>query len=85
MCVQLSTLDLHGTEITADLLRQVYKCLVINEIFLACIYWGDAHLISWQFEGWESFDERRRLKHQKQLDSRVTSSAEFDEGADKSW
>ncbi|XP_022888023.1 LRR repeats and ubiquitin-like domain-containing protein At2g30105 [Olea europaea var. sylvestris] len=59
MCVQLSTLDLHGTEITADLLRQ--------------------------FEGWESFDERRRLKHQKQLDSLVTSSAEFDEGADKSW
>ncbi|KAL2508091.1 Leucine-rich repeat [Forsythia ovata] len=59
MCVQLSTLDLHGTEITADILRQ--------------------------FEGWESFDERRRLKHQKQLDSRVTSSAEFDEGADKSW
>ncbi|KAL2486175.1 Leucine-rich repeat [Abeliophyllum distichum] len=57
MCVQLSTLDLHGTEITADLLRQ--------------------------FEGWESFDERRRLKHQKQLDSRVISSAEFDEGADK--
>ncbi|PIM97663.1 Ubiquitin-like protein [Handroanthus impetiginosus] len=59
MCLQLSILDLHGTEITMDLLRQ--------------------------FEGWESFDERRRLKHQKQLDFRVTGSADFDEGADKSW
>ncbi|XP_075515544.1 LRR repeats and ubiquitin-like domain-containing protein At2g30105 [Primulina tabacum] len=59
MCLQLSTLDLHGTEITMDLLRQ--------------------------FEGWESFDKRRRLKHQKQLDFRVTGSAEFDEGADKNW
>ncbi|KAK6163400.1 hypothetical protein DH2020_000264 [Rehmannia glutinosa] len=58
-CLQLSILDLHGTEITMDLLRQ--------------------------FEGWESFDERRRLKHQKQLDFRVTGSAEFDEGADKNW
>ncbi|KAI3450290.1 hypothetical protein Pfo_006955 [Paulownia fortunei] len=58
-CLQLSILDLHGTEITTDLLRQ--------------------------FEGWESFDERRRLKHQKQLDFRVTGSAEFDEGADKNW
>ncbi|OVA02773.1 Ubiquitin domain [Macleaya cordata] len=57
MCAQLSTLDLHGTEITIDLLRQ--------------------------FEGWEDFDERRRLKHQKQLDFRVGSSAGFDEGADK--
>ncbi|KAK4764506.1 hypothetical protein SAY87_013944 [Trapa incisa] len=36
-----------------------------------------------QLEGWEGFDERRRLKHQKQLDFRVASSAEFDEGADK--
>ncbi|PKI51287.1 LRR repeats and ubiquitin-like domain-containing protein At2g30105 [Punica granatum] len=36
-----------------------------------------------QFEGWEGFEERRRLKHQKQLDFRVASSAEFDEGADK--
>lgn len=36
-----------------------------------------------QFEGWESFDERRRLKHQKQLDFRVGSSGVFDEGADK--
>ncbi|KAL9169523.1 hypothetical protein ABFS82_04G084600 [Erythranthe guttata] len=59
MCLQLSTLDLHNTEITTDLLRQ--------------------------FEGWESFDERRRLKHQKQLDFRVSGSAEFDEGADKNW
>uniref|UniRef100_A0A2N9J4K7 Ubiquitin-like domain-containing protein n=1 Tax=Fagus sylvatica TaxID=28930 RepID=A0A2N9J4K7_FAGSY len=57
MCLQLSTLDLHNTEITMDLLRQ--------------------------FEGWESFDERRRSKHQKQLEFRVVSSAEFDEGADK--
>ncbi|PON85897.1 Ubiquitin domain containing protein [Trema orientale] len=57
MCLQLSTLDLHNTEITMDLLRQ--------------------------FEGWESFDERRRLKHQKQLDFHVMDSADFDEGADK--
>ncbi|KAK9998302.1 hypothetical protein SO802_017905 [Lithocarpus litseifolius] len=57
MCLQLSTLDLHNTEITMDLLRQ--------------------------FEGWESFDERRLLKHQKQLDFRVVNSAKFDEGADK--
>ncbi|GAA0165981.1 scaffold/adaptor protein [Lithospermum erythrorhizon] len=56
-CLQLSTLDLHGTEITNDLLRQ--------------------------FEGWEEFEERRCLKHQKQLDFRVISSAKFDEGADK--
>ncbi|KAH6837087.1 LRR/ubiquitin-like domain protein [Perilla frutescens var. hirtella] len=57
LCLQLSILDLHGTEITMDLLRQ--------------------------FEGWESFDERRRLKHQKQLDFRVDGTGEFDEGADK--
>lgn len=57
MCLQLSTLDLHGTEITMDLLRQ--------------------------FEGWENFDERRRDKHQKQLDFRVVDSTAFDEGADK--
>ncbi|XP_015579324.1 plant intracellular Ras-group-related LRR protein 8 isoform X2 [Ricinus communis] len=57
MCLQLSTLDLHNTEITTDMLRQ--------------------------FEGWEAFDDRRRLKHQKQLDFRVVGSAEFDEGADK--
>ncbi|XVF46210.1 hypothetical protein PTKIN_Ptkin03bG0009000 [Pterospermum kingtungense] len=56
-CLQLSTLDLHNTEITMDALRQI--------------------------EGWEDFDERRRSKHQKQLDFRVTSSAAFDEGADK--
>uniref|UniRef100_A0A5B7BKW2 Ubiquitin-like domain-containing protein n=1 Tax=Davidia involucrata TaxID=16924 RepID=A0A5B7BKW2_DAVIN len=58
MCIQLSTLDLHGTEMTMDLLRQ--------------------------FEGWENFDERRRLKHQKQLNFRVEGSGAFDEGADKS-
>ncbi|KAI3856832.1 hypothetical protein MKX03_014150 [Papaver bracteatum] len=57
LCTQLSTLDLHNTEITIDILRQ--------------------------FEGWEAFDERRRLKHQKQLDFRVGSSGAFDEGADK--
>ncbi|KAA8543716.1 hypothetical protein F0562_021538 [Nyssa sinensis] len=57
MCIQLSTLDLHGTEITMDLLRQ--------------------------FEGWENFDERRRLKHQKQLNFRVEGAGSFDEGADK--
>ncbi|KAJ3676452.1 hypothetical protein LUZ60_003864 [Juncus effusus] len=55
-CSQLSILDLHGTEITNDILRQV--------------------------EGWEDFDERRRSKHQKQLDFRVGSSGSFDEGAD---
>ncbi|XP_031271898.1 LRR repeats and ubiquitin-like domain-containing protein At2g30105 [Pistacia vera] len=57
MCTQLSTLDLHNTEITMDTLRQC--------------------------EGWEDFDERRRAKHQKQIDFRVMNSAEFDEGADK--
>ncbi|XP_026416753.1 plant intracellular Ras-group-related LRR protein 8-like [Papaver somniferum] len=50
LCTQLSTLDLHNTEITIDILNQ--------------------------FEGWESFDERHRLKHQKQLDFRVGSSGE---------
>ena len=38
-----------------------------------------------QFEGWDDFDNRRRLKHQKQLDFRVSRSAEFDEGADNSY
>ncbi|EPS66682.1 hypothetical protein M569_08094, partial [Genlisea aurea] len=56
-CSQLSILDLHNTQITADLLRQL--------------------------AGWERFDERRRLKHQKQLDFRITGSGDFDEGADK--
>ncbi|XP_057548888.1 plant intracellular Ras-group-related LRR protein 8 isoform X1 [Amaranthus tricolor] len=56
-CVKLSTLDLHETEITMDMLREV--------------------------EGWEEFDERRRLKYQKQLDFRAGGSAAFDEGADK--
>ncbi|KAK9756772.1 hypothetical protein RND81_01G120200 [Saponaria officinalis] len=56
-CVKLSTLDLHGTQITMDMLREV--------------------------EGWEEFDERRRLKYQKQLDFRAGGSAEFDEGADQ--
>ncbi|KAK1438519.1 hypothetical protein QVD17_04328 [Tagetes erecta] len=59
-CCQLSTLDLHGTEITMDMLRA--------------------------FEGWESFEERRVLKHSKQLafGVRGASYAYFDEGADKS-
>ncbi|PKA56190.1 LRR repeats and ubiquitin-like domain-containing protein [Apostasia shenzhenica] len=35
-----------------------------------------------QIEGWAEFDERRRLKHQKQLDFRVGPSGVFDEGAD---
>ncbi|KAM2670065.1 hypothetical protein EV1_006041 [Malus domestica] len=54
--LKLTTLDLHNTEITVDVLRQ--------------------------FEGWEGFAERRRLKHQKQLDFRVVNSGAFDEGAD---
>ncbi|KAK9940849.1 hypothetical protein M0R45_017489 [Rubus argutus] len=58
MCLMLTRLDLHNTEITMDLLRQI--------------------------EGWENFDERRRLKQQKKLDFRVVGSAAFDEGADKS-
>ncbi|KAK9054848.1 hypothetical protein SSX86_025928 [Deinandra increscens subsp. villosa] len=59
-CTQLSTLDLHGTEITMDMLREC--------------------------EGWESFEERRVLKHSKQLAFRVRgdSNSYFDEGADKS-
>ncbi|KAL5580677.1 hypothetical protein UlMin_013119 [Ulmus minor] len=57
MCLQLTKLDLHNTEITMDQLRQ--------------------------FDGWESFDERRRLKDQKKLDFRVVGSTAFDEGADK--
>ncbi|KAL8129876.1 hypothetical protein V2J09_019031 [Rumex salicifolius] len=56
-CIKLSTLDLHGTEITIDMLRAA--------------------------EGWDEFDERRCLKHQKQLDFRAGGSANFDEGADK--
>lgn len=44
-----------------------------------------SYVIILQFEGWDSFDERRRLKVQKQLDSRAGNSAAFDEGADKSW
>ncbi|KAK6935691.1 Leucine-rich repeat [Dillenia turbinata] len=59
MCLHLSTLDLHGTEITTDQIRQL--------------------------EGWEDFDERRRSKHQKQLDFHVEGDANFDEGADKNW
>ncbi|PRQ34600.1 putative leucine-rich repeat domain, L domain-containing protein [Rosa chinensis] len=58
MCLMLTRLDLHNTEITMDILRQI--------------------------EGWENFDERRRLKQRKKLDFRVVGSAAFDEGADKS-
>ncbi|RZC47323.1 hypothetical protein C5167_040268, partial [Papaver somniferum] len=50
LCTQLSTLYLHNTEITIDILNQ--------------------------FEGWESFDECHRLKHQKQLDFIVGSYGE---------
>lgn len=59
MCVQLSTLEVHGTNITTDMLRGI--------------------------EGWEDFDTRRKLKHQKQLDFGVKGHGEleFDEGADK--
>nr|CAB3499491.1 unnamed protein product [Digitaria exilis] len=39
-------------------------------------------LCNLKVEGWEEFDERRRQKHQKQLDFRVGSSGVFDEGAD---
>ncbi|KAI3850978.1 hypothetical protein MKX03_036458, partial [Papaver bracteatum] len=53
LCTQLSSVDLHNTEITIDILSQ--------------------------FEGWKSFDEHRRLKHQKQPDFRVGSSGVFDE------
>lgn len=56
-CVKLSTLNLHGTEVTMDVLRQA--------------------------DGWEEFDERRRLKYQKQLDFRASGATDFDEGADK--
>ncbi|KAH9601980.1 hypothetical protein KSS87_000353 [Heliosperma pusillum] len=54
-CVKLSSLDLHGTQITMDVLREV--------------------------EGWEEFDNRRRMKYQKQLDFRAGGSAGFDEGS----
>jgi hypothetical protein len=40
-------------------------------------------VVFFQFEGWESFDERRRSKHQKQIEFRVGVSRDFDEGADK--
>lgn len=87
LCTQLSTLDLHNTEITIDILNQV---LTFDSIFFlskTCAR-GDSLMYPSimshkQFEGWESFDERRRLKHQKQLDFRVGSSGVFDEGADK--
>lgn len=59
MCVQLSTLEVHATNITMDMLRGI--------------------------EGWEDFDTRRKLKHQKQLNLglRGAGELEFDEGADK--
>lgn len=41
------------------------------------------HVAFLQYEGWNNFDERRRSKHQKQLDFRVGVSRDFDEGADK--
>lgn len=41
------------------------------------------YVIFFQFEGWDNFDERRRSKHQKQIEFRVGVSRDFDEGADK--
>lgn len=86
-CACLSTLDLHNTEITIDSIRQVCNSAMHQLGILFCeLIAGGSVLIAYfmgQLEGWEGFDERRRLKHQKQLDFRVASSAEFDEGADK--
>ncbi|KAL6564610.1 hypothetical protein OROMI_016060 [Orobanche minor] len=58
-CEQLSSLDVHATGITMDILRQT--------------------------EGWESFDRRRREKHEKQLSFRLGDMARFDEGADMNF
>ncbi|CAH9129263.1 unnamed protein product [Cuscuta epithymum] len=52
LCNQLSILDVDGTEITTDYLRQL--------------------------DGWNEFDERRRLKHQKQRDCREAAGYESD-------
>ncbi|KAK4483079.1 hypothetical protein RD792_010256 [Penstemon davidsonii] len=65
-------------------------CVSLVEVDLSCNLLAElpetlGSLKDLKFEGWESFDERRRLKHQKQLEFRVTGSAEFDEGADKNW
>lgn len=87
-CICLSTLDLHNTEITIDSIRQVWTPPHINLTSVLRATAKRSILIAYfvgQLEGWEGFDERRRLKHQKQLDFRVSSSAEFDEGADKNW
>ncbi|GAV66572.1 ubiquitin domain-containing protein/LRR_4 domain-containing protein/LRR_8 domain-containing protein [Cephalotus follicularis] len=56
-CRRLSTLDLHNTEVTMNVFRQL--------------------------EGWEDFEGRRRMKHQKQLDFLAEFCDEFDEGADQ--
>lgn len=83
-CIQLSTLDLHNTEITVDVLRQVctYPLPLPSSDSIRGI-WSFHNTLCGQIEGWEGFDERRRSKHQKQLDFRVVGSAEFDESADK--
>ena len=86
MCLQLSTLDLHNTEITMDVLRQVSSPFPILSCPVpAIVVWWHNKTTYWQLEGWQDFDDRRRSKHQKQLDFRVVGSAEFDEGADKLW
>lgn len=84
LCTRLSTLELHGTEITMDLLRQVCSYIIVSEKPTYIFGFFFSYVILLQFEGWESFDERRCLKVQKQLDSRAGNSAAFDEGADKS-
>lgn len=38
MCVQLSTLDLHGTEITMDLLRQVHLTSYLQVLFQMILF-----------------------------------------------
>lgn len=84
MCLMLTRLDLHNTEITMDLLRQV--CTLAENVkgFVYFAIYLSVTTMFMQIEGWENFDERRRLKQQKKLDFRVVGSAAFDEGADKS-
>lgn len=83
-CIQLSALDLHNTEITVDVLRQVctHPLPLPSSNSMNGIL-SSHNSLRGQIEGWEDFDERRRSKHQKQLDFRVVGSAEFDESADK--
>ena len=85
MCLMLTRLDLHNTEITMDLLRQVCTLAENFKWFAYFAIYLSLTTMFMQIEGWENFDERRRLKQQKKLDFRVVGSAAFDEGADKSW